>query len=72
MSAVACVLLDAGGVLVHPNWEVVATALRRNGVAADAEALGGGEARARFDLDTPRCCPREQMDQNRDVTQPGA
>jgi putative hydrolase of the HAD superfamily len=45
------VFFDAGGVLVFPNWVRVADALRRQGVAADAEALAGAEPRAKRRLD---------------------
>jgi putative hydrolase of the HAD superfamily len=45
------VFLDAGGVLVWPNWARVADALRRHGVDVDAQALAAGDAVARFALD---------------------
>jgi len=45
--------LDAGGVLVNPNWERVAVALGRNGVLASAQALAQAEARAKREMDTP-------------------
>ena len=43
--------LDAGGVLVWPNWVRVADALRRHGVDVDARALAAGDAPARLSLD---------------------
>lgn len=45
--------LDAGGVLVNPNWERVAEALGRHGVPASAEALSRAEAGAKREMDTP-------------------
>jgi HAD superfamily hydrolase (TIGR01509 family) len=45
--------LDAGGVLVNPNWSRVASALAGCGVAVDAGVLGVAEARAKLDLDVP-------------------
>jgi HAD superfamily hydrolase (TIGR01549 family) len=45
------VFLDAGGVLVWPNWTRVAEALRRHGVDVDAQALAAADAVARFSLD---------------------
>ena len=35
--------LDAGGVLVHPNWYRVADTLRQHGVAVSAGALWQAE-----------------------------
>ncbi|MGH9349482.1 MAG: HAD family hydrolase [Vicinamibacterales bacterium] len=43
--------LDAGGVIVHPNWERVATTLRRHGVRASAEALRRAEPHAKHRID---------------------
>ena len=43
--------LDAGGVLVHPNWERVAAALERHGVSASAEALRNAEPHAKRIID---------------------
>lgn len=51
MSRTETVFLDAGGVLVWPNWARVAEALRKHGIDADAEALANGDAPARFSLD---------------------
>lgn len=45
------VFLDAGGVLVWPNWERVANALRANGVHVDAQALIDADPLARYSLD---------------------
>ncbi len=49
--AIETVFLDAGGVLVHPNWVRVATALRAHGVAADAALLAAAEPRAKHEMD---------------------
>lgn len=46
------VFLDAGGVLVFPNWTRVSNALTRRGVNASAEALAAADPRARRQLDT--------------------
>ena len=49
---VETLFLDAGGVLVNPNFERVADALRAHGVAADGAALRKAEAHAKKELDT--------------------
>lgn len=46
------VFLDAGGVLVHPNWQRVAAALAAHGVDVPAEALRDAEPLAKKELDT--------------------
>ena len=46
------VFLDAGGVLVNPNWDRVAAALGRHGVAVTAAALEAAEPHAKKQLDT--------------------
>ena len=48
---VQTVFLDAGGVLVWPNWSRVAGALRAHGVEADPQRLADADALARFALD---------------------
>jgi HAD superfamily hydrolase (TIGR01549 family) len=45
------VFLDAGGVLVHPNWTRVSEALMRHGVAAAAERLTAAEPHAKLEMD---------------------
>ncbi|MEZ5415996.1 MAG: HAD family hydrolase [Vicinamibacterales bacterium] len=45
------VFLDAGGVLVHPNWQRVADALERQGVTASAAALAAAEPAAKREMD---------------------
>jgi HAD superfamily hydrolase (TIGR01509 family) len=49
---VETLFLDAGGVLVNPNWERVSAALGRQGVEASAERLAAAEPLAKRDLDT--------------------
>jgi HAD superfamily hydrolase (TIGR01509 family) len=46
------VFLDAGGVLVNPNWSRVSETLARHGVDADAAALAAAEPHAKKRLDT--------------------
>jgi HAD superfamily hydrolase (TIGR01509 family) len=46
------VFLDAGGVLVNPNWTRVSEALAVHGVAVSAARLGAAEPRAKQRLDT--------------------
>lgn len=45
--------LDAGSVLVHPNWHRVAAALARHGVEVSFARLAAADPRARHSLDTP-------------------
>ncbi|HYC21821.1 MAG TPA: hypothetical protein VEI94_03920, partial [Candidatus Bathyarchaeia archaeon] len=45
--------LDAGGVLVNPNWQRVAAALERHGVVTDATRLAAAEPLAKLELDVP-------------------
>jgi putative hydrolase of the HAD superfamily len=44
--------LDAGGVLLFPNWDRVSDALARQGVNVNAEALAAADPHARHQLDT--------------------
>ena len=46
------IFLDAGGVLVNPNWTRVSEALARRGVRVGAAQLEAAEPRAKRDLDT--------------------
>ena len=48
------VFLDAGGVLLFPNWTRIEAALARHGVQVSAGALSRAEPRARKDLDGRR------------------
>jgi HAD superfamily hydrolase (TIGR01509 family) len=45
--------LDAGGVLVHPNWSRVSEALAREGVRVEAAELAKAEPHVRRELDVP-------------------
>jgi HAD superfamily hydrolase (TIGR01549 family) len=45
--------LDAGGVLVHPNWAWASAALARHGVEVAAVTLATAEAHAKRALDDP-------------------
>jgi HAD superfamily hydrolase (TIGR01509 family) len=49
----SAIFLDAGGVLVDPNWTRVSEALLRHDVAVPAEALAAAEPHAKRVLDTP-------------------
>jgi putative hydrolase of the HAD superfamily len=44
-------LLDAGGVLVFPNWSRISDTLGRHGLEATAEAIRRADAPAKFALD---------------------
>ena len=46
------VFLDAGGVLVNPNWSRVSDVLRRHGVDVSSVILAAAEPRAKQRLDT--------------------
>lgn len=46
------VLLDAGGVLVFPNWNRVSVILARHGIPVSPEALRAAEPAAKFAVDT--------------------
>jgi HAD superfamily hydrolase (TIGR01509 family) len=46
------VFLDAGGVLVNPNWERVSDALARQGVTVSSAVLAAAEPHAKRRLDT--------------------
>lgn len=48
------VFLDAGGVLIHPNWIRVSAALETQGVRVDASTLAAAEPRAKRRLDAAR------------------
>ena len=51
--SIETVFLDAGGVLVFPNWSRVSAELARHGVEVSAEALGAADAHAKRDFDLP-------------------
>jgi putative hydrolase of the HAD superfamily len=46
------VFLDAGGVLVFPNWQRITTALAKNGVDVDPAVMAAAEPLARRRLDS--------------------
>ena len=46
------VLLDAGGVLVFPNWDRVSDIFKAHGVDVSADALRAAEPQAKFTVDT--------------------
>jgi HAD superfamily hydrolase (TIGR01509 family) len=50
---VATLFLDAGGVLVYPNWGRVSDTLARHGVAVEAAVLAHADIRTRWRLDRP-------------------
>jgi putative hydrolase of the HAD superfamily len=51
--ALKTLFLDAGGVLVHPNWQRVSDTLARHGVSAPFAALAAADLQAKWQLDTP-------------------
>lgn len=51
MSQLETVFLDAGGVLVYPNWSRISDALARRGVHVDPDALAGAEPYAKRKID---------------------
>ena len=50
--ALEAIFLDAGGVLVNPNWARVSEALARRGVVVEPARLAAAEPHAKRDLDT--------------------
>lgn len=52
MERVSTVFLDAGGVLVYPNWHRIAAALSGYGVTVAPEALAAAEPKAKKQIDT--------------------
>jgi putative hydrolase of the HAD superfamily len=51
MSRIETVFLDAGGVLVFPNWQRVSDALTRQGIEVSTDALIAAEPPAKFAID---------------------
>jgi HAD superfamily hydrolase (TIGR01549 family) len=49
--------LDAGGVLVNPNWDRVADAMNRHGVPITGDALRAAEPHAKKEMDVPSPIP---------------
>jgi putative hydrolase of the HAD superfamily len=69
-SNIDTLFLDAGGVLVWPNWWRIARVLRDNGVhnhgvEVSADSLAAADPVARKQLDTPREVTALQVDQQR-------
>lgn len=62
---IATVFLDAGGVLVFPNWARVSDALQQHGVHVSARALAEAEPHAKRALDVPQVPPAARTDQQR-------
>jgi HAD superfamily hydrolase (TIGR01549 family) len=58
--------LDAGGVLMNPNWERMSATLARHGVTVAAQALAHAELRARRRLDSDESV-RTSSDEDRSV-----
>lgn len=63
--AIDTVFLDAGGVLVFPNWARVADVLARHGVAAEARALAAAEPHAKHEMDVAPGIAAAKTDQQR-------
>ncbi len=53
MSALETLFLDAGGVLVHPNWARASETLARHGVSVSPAALATADLHAKRTFDTP-------------------
>jgi HAD superfamily hydrolase (TIGR01509 family) len=51
-SLIETVFLDAGGVLIHPNWQRVSKTFARHGIDVTAEALRSAEPAVKFAIDT--------------------
>ena len=51
-SPIQTVFLDAGGVLIHPNWQRVSDTFTRHGVTVSASALRDSEPDVKFGIDT--------------------
>jgi HAD superfamily hydrolase (TIGR01509 family) len=58
MSRIQTVFLDAGGVLVHPNWQRVSDTFARHGIAVTAAALREAEPAVKFGIDTAHAVSR--------------
>jgi putative hydrolase of the HAD superfamily len=51
VAALDTLFLDAGGVLVFPNWQRISETLTRHGAPVSADALMRAEPRAKFHID---------------------
>lgn len=58
-------LLDAGGVLVHPDWAIVAQVVAKLGGALPVQALRAAEPKVWHSLDTPALVGARTNDQSR-------
>lgn len=56
-SPLRTLFLDAGGVLINPNWDRVAETLGRHGVAVTGDALRAAEPHAKKEMDVPSPIP---------------
>ena len=52
MSRIETVFLDAGGVLIHPNWQRVSDTFAGHGISVSATALRDAEPEVKFGIDT--------------------
>jgi putative hydrolase of the HAD superfamily len=52
IARISTLFLDAGGVLVFPNWQRVRDALADRGVEVDVAVLAASELRLRYELDS--------------------
>jgi len=52
-SPIKTIFLDAGGVLVHPNWDRIAETLTRHGIPANGAALADAEPHVTRQMDSP-------------------
>jgi putative hydrolase of the HAD superfamily len=52
MSRIQTVFLDAGGVLIHPNWQRVSDTFARRGINVTVAALREAEPEVKFGIDT--------------------
>ena len=67
MSRIHTVFLDAGGVLIHPNWQRVSDTFARHGIDVTAAALREAEPEVKFGIDTA-----EGVSQTNDADRGGA
>jgi putative hydrolase of the HAD superfamily len=51
-ATIQTVFLDAGGVLIHPNWQRVSDTFARHGIDVTADALRSSEPEVKFAIDT--------------------
>jgi len=58
MQKITTIFLDAGGVLVHPNWQRVSDVLAKHDITISASALGSVEPVVKRQHDTPALATR--------------